>query len=250
MAKKHLLIAFLALTLAVPAWPGSAAQQGSEINFKTITEGTGETAVRHSRVTVHYTGWLEDGTKFDSSRDRGETFQFTLGAGEVIVGWDVGVEGMRTGERREVVIPPQLAYGPRGAGGVIPPNATLKFDIELIAVTPPKYANIGNNELKAMLARGVKIVDIRREDEWKQTGVVKNSELLTAFDKNGRFNRDFPAAFAAIASPEDEIILICRTGNRTSVLSQMLTEQAGYKKVYNVKDGIVSWIDAKNPVVK
>ncbi len=101
--------------------------------------GSGDTAASGKRVTVHYTGWLSEkgakGRKFDSSRDRGDPFVFPLGRGQVIKGWDEGVAGMKVGGKRQLTIPPQLGYGARGAGGVIPPNSTLIFEVELLGVS-------------------------------------------------------------------------------------------------------------------
>ena len=111
------------------------------LKMEDLTKGEGAMALAGKRVEVHYTGWLYDpkapetkGRKFDSSRDRGEPFAFPLGEGRVIAGWDRGVAGMRVGGHRRLTIPPEMGYGARGAGGVIPPNATLVFEVELLAV--------------------------------------------------------------------------------------------------------------------
>ena len=110
----------------------------SGLQYEDAVTGTGATAEAGQSVTVHYTGWLYNngvkGAKFDSSKDRNDPFEFSLGAGMVIKGWDEGVAGMKVGGQRTLIIPAQLGYGARGAGGVIPPNATLKFDVELLDV--------------------------------------------------------------------------------------------------------------------
>jgi FKBP-type peptidyl-prolyl cis-trans isomerase len=106
----------------------------SGLKYVDLQVGSGDTAKPGDLVTVHYTGWLVDGAKFDSSVDRRQPFSFPLGAGRVIKGWDEGVAGMKVGGKRKLTIPPDLGYGTRGAGGVIPPNATLLFDVELLEV--------------------------------------------------------------------------------------------------------------------
>ena len=111
----------------------------SGLQYQDTTVGNGATAQAGNFVSVHYTGWLQNtdgsrGNKFDSSKDRNEAFQFPLGAGHVIKGWDEGVQGMQVGGVRTLIIPSSLGYGPRGAGGVIPPNATLIFEVELLGV--------------------------------------------------------------------------------------------------------------------
>ncbi len=106
----------------------------SGLQYVVITEGDGAAPQTGNRVFVHYVGTLENGTKFDSSRDRGRPFDFVLGQGQVIKGWDEGVGMMKVGDRRKLIIPPDLGYGARGAGGVIPPNATLVFDVELLRI--------------------------------------------------------------------------------------------------------------------
>lgn len=139
-----LVLCALALTVSAqkappksdPAKPAAEAwvKTASGLEYLDVKVGTGAVAVAGRRVSVHYTGWLLDGTKFDSSKDRAQAFGFNLGAGMVIRGWDEGVAGMKVGGVRKLRIPPNLAYGERGAGGVIPPGATLIFEVELLGV--------------------------------------------------------------------------------------------------------------------
>lgn len=107
-------------------------QTASGLRYSVLKKGTGPSPKKGQNVVVHYTGWLKDGTKFDSSVDRGQPFSFRVGIGQVIRGWDEGVLSMKVGEKRKFTIPPKLAYGARGAGRVIPPNATLIFEVELL----------------------------------------------------------------------------------------------------------------------
>jgi len=130
-----LALAATATLAAPPTEVGKAAATPSGLQYLTVKPGTGPAAQPGQQVSVHYTGTLTNGTKFDSSLDRRQPFSFPLGAGRVIKGWDLGIEGMRVGGKRKLTIPPELAYGARGTpGGPIPPNATLVFDVELVAI--------------------------------------------------------------------------------------------------------------------
>lgn len=119
---------------ATAAAPANAVKTPSGLSYVDIVAGSGPAPTAGKQVKVHYTGWLENGVKFDSSVDRGEPFVFTIGAGQVIPGWDEGVMTMKVGGKRKLIIPSQLGYGAAGAGGVIPPNATLIFEVELLDV--------------------------------------------------------------------------------------------------------------------
>ena len=146
MARMHILFIFMTLVLP-PAFGWGDTMSASEksptandvttpsgLKYNDLVVGTGDVAVAGKTVSVHYTGWLTNGQKFDSSVDRGQPFSFPLGAGRVIKGWDEGVQGMKIGGKRKLTIPSHMGYGKRGAGGVIPPNATLVFNVELLGV--------------------------------------------------------------------------------------------------------------------
>lgn len=123
-----------AMSEGPPPVTGDTITTSSGLRYIVIDEGDGPVPTAGQRVSVHYTGWLTNGRKFDSSRDRGQPFSFTLGAGQVIRGWDEGVALMHVGGVRRLILPPDLAYGDRGAGNVIPPGATLIFDVELLGI--------------------------------------------------------------------------------------------------------------------
>ncbi len=137
--KRLLPILLLALALAACSGQGQALPSNitvtpSGLRFEELVVGDGESARMGATAVVHYTGWLLDGAKFDSSVDRGEPFEFSLGQGQVIKGWDEGVATMKVGGKRKLTIPPELAYGDLGAGDVIPPGATLVFEVELLEI--------------------------------------------------------------------------------------------------------------------
>jgi FKBP-type peptidyl-prolyl cis-trans isomerase len=145
MKIRHIFMAFTLTLIPVFGWGDTMAENQKGMQDQEVTTpsglkyvdqviGTGDLAVVGKTTTVHYTGWLTNGQKFDSSSDRGQPFSFPLGAGRVIKGWDEGVQGMKVGGKRKLTIPAELGYGSRGAGGVIPPNATLIFDVELLGV--------------------------------------------------------------------------------------------------------------------
>lgn len=136
-----LVIALIVVALAYFVWPKTNQPAGvassfniQGMNIEILKQGSGEGAKTGNSVTVHYTGTLENGTKFDSSVDRGEPFSLTLGENRVIQGWELGLLGMKTGEKRKLTIPPELGYGSRGAGSLIPPNSTLIFEVEMLGI--------------------------------------------------------------------------------------------------------------------
>ena len=220
----------------------------SDLKIEITQKGSGAEAANGMSVSVHYTGKLTDGTKFDSSLDRGTPFTFTLGQGSVIKGWDQGVLGMMVGEKRTLTIPSELGYGSAGAGASIPPNATLVFDIELLDVQMPVVLGQSSpTEFIELQKDGYIVIDIRREEEWIETGIIEGTETITAFTESGQLHKDFQEKFFSLAKgPETPILLYCRTGNRTEMLGNALIDQVGLKNVYHLTDGIVEWKKSGN----
>ena len=240
---RRLFFLFLALGVSAPL---SAAELGIEIT----QEGNGANAQNGMQVSVHYEGRLSDGTVFDASRPRGQAFRFVLGAGQVIQGWEQGILGMKEGERRILTIPPQLGYGARGAGAKIPPNATLRFEVELLETAwPPKLQQASNQDMQEAQKNGTLIIDIRRPEEWAKTGIIEGAELITAFTKSGQLHPEFQQKFMSVITDRDTpIMLYCRTGNRTTNLGKALVDQLGFANVSHLSKGITGWQKAQKPV--
>ena len=216
----------------------------ADLQIETLTTGDGAVAETGMRASVHYEGRLENGEVFDASRPRGQAFSFTIGAGQVIRGWEQGVEGMKVGETRRLTIPPELGYGEAGAGGVIPPNATLVFEIELLDVSiAVTLGEATSEDLVKAREDGAIIIDIRREDEWRETGIIPGAEMVTAFDESGRVHPEFLDGFRSVVpGPDTPVMLYCRTGNRTTSLGNALIEQLGFSNVTHLSDGITGWL--------
>ena len=225
-----------------------------KLQIKDIKIGTGPVAEGRARVRVHYTGWLEGGDRhgeqFDTSRDTNSPFLFTLNKGQVIRGWDEGVDGMREGGIRELIIPPQKAYGVRGFGDRIPPHSTLKFEVELVKVYPPPVVHdIDAETLKSMMAEGVAAADIRPDSERAKTGMIEGTVSVPAYRDNMKMRSSFVGAILKQAKLPEKIIIVGNTGKLTKNLGGFMIERFGYRHVYHLAGGIEKWIADGNPVV-
>ena len=209
---------------------------GLQIN--NIVEGEGAEIINHSKIQVHYIGKLQDGTKFDSSYDRGQPFSFQIGLREVIEGWEIGLMGMKVGGKRTLIIPPELAYGERGAGDLIPPNATLTFDVEIIDVKAPGYGFINAEEIKDLQEDGFKFIDIRTKKERDNTGIIPGSLEITAFDIYGNFVPEFMKTFRDLVDLDDNTVFISNEGEIASMLANGFVEQLKATNMYALKGGI------------
>lgn len=250
-ARRSLRVPMIAVILAglLMTFTNVTAEQDATVEIRDIETGEGPAIAKYDTAILHYTGKLaQDGSTFDSSRDSGAPFALTLGTEQVIPGFEQGVMGMRAGGQRVITIPPELAYGERGAGNIIPPDATLRFEVEILEVDPAPFTGLDNEGLAEKIREGVTIVDIRRPDEWAETGVVKGAYRMTAFDENGELVSDFGTRFTELADPEEEVVLICRVGNRTGALARALAEGLDYENLYEVTDGITGWLADDRPV--
>ena len=208
------------------------------IQITNIIEGDGTEIVKHSKIQVHYTGKLQDGTKFDSSLDRGEPFTFQIGLRQVIEGWEIGLMGMKVGGKRTLVIPPELAYGDRGAGDLIPPNATLTFEVEIVDVKAPGYSFVNSSEIQSLQQDGYKFIDIRTKKERDNTGIIPGSLEITAFDIYGNFVPEFMKTFRDLVDLDDNTVFISNEGEIASILANGFVEQLNATNMYALKGGI------------
>ena len=210
---------------------------------ETLQNGKDKLATANQQISVHYEGKLTDGIVFDVSFSRERPVSFILRKGEVIKGWNLGIEGMASGEIRRLIIPPEMGYRTKAAGDLIPPNVTPIFEVELLAVSRPlELRQMNPDELQEAQAQGAVIIDIRREDEWQTTGIIDGAKTITAFTKDGRLHQEFQEKFLSLApSLKAQIVLYCRTGNRTTKLGNALVNQLGYSNLSHLRNGITGW---------
>ena len=222
---------FILICISQIAW-------AEDLQIKNNIEGDGTEIVNHSKIKVHYLGKLEDGTKFDSSYDRGEPFSFQIGLRQVIEGWEKGLIGMKVGGKRTLIIPPELGYGERGAGDLIPPKATLIFDIEIIDVLAPGYTLIRTIDIPILQKENYKFIDIRTKKERENTGIIPGSLEITAFDIYGKFVPEFMKTFQDLVHLNDNIVFISNEGEIAAILANGFVEQLGATNMYVVDGGI------------
>jgi len=224
-------IIFILICISQVVWANS-------ITITNNIEGEGKQILNHSKIKVHYIGKLEDGTIFDSSYDRSEPFGFQIGLRQVIEGWEQGLLGMKVGGKRTLLIPPQLAYGDRGAGDLIPPNATLVFEVEIIDVQSPSYKLVMTNEINKLQKENFKFIDIRTKKERNNTGIIPGSLEITAFDIYGNFVPEFMKTFQDLVDINDSIVFISNEGEISSILANGFAEQLGATNIHSLKGGI------------
>ena len=205
-----------------------------EIEILSDDPGIGKKIVNHSWVQIEYTGLFVNGEVFDTNVGKDKPLVVQIGMREVIPGFEQGIIGTNKGTIRKIKIPPELAYGKKGSGNIIPPNADLIFEFKIIDVLDPNYKLISSNELIELINQNAVALDIRTEDQWQKTGVIQGSFQETAFNKDGKFNvylMDKIRALAAAESQNIEIIFISNDGDTAAILGNAFAEDLGFKNV-------------------
>ena len=216
----------------------SSKSFSNEVQIINEIIGNGLEVKNHSKVSVHYIGKLEDNTVFDSSYNRGQLFDFQIGARQVILGWETGLLGMKEGGKRTIFIPYELAYGESGAGNLIPPKSNLIFEIEVIKVIPPGYKEIDGYQLKLAITGDFKIIDIRNKDEIINSNKIPGAIQITAFDKNGNFYPNFFDKYKENVQIGEKVIFVSQNGDISSILANGFVEQLKQINIYHLKDGV------------
>ena len=212
--------------------------QSVEIEIITDKPGTGKKIIQHSWVQLEYTGSFENGKVFDTNIGKDRPLVVQMGMKEVIPGFEQGIIGTTKGTKRKIKIPAELAYGKKGGGDVIPPNTDLIFEFEVIDVLDPSYKSVSSDELIDMIENNAVALDIRTEEEWDKTGVIKGSFPETAFDKNGKFQvyvMDKIRALAAAQSQDVNLIFISHDGETASMLANSFSEDLGFTNISVLK---------------
>ena len=212
--------------------------------------GEGEEIKNHYKVHVNYRGTLENGIEFDSSYKRNQPFIFQIGLRQVILGWEKGILGMNVGGKRTIKIPPELAYGSRGAGELIPSNATLIFEIEIINAFEPGYKILSTQDLIDNKISNLILIDIRSDKERINTGIINGSLEITAFDLQGNFNTNFIKTYENIATKDDHVMFISDKGEVSAILANGFVEQLGSTNMYTMLGGIQKWIKEGRDLIK
>jgi len=218
--------------------------QSVEIEIITDKPGTGKKIIQHSWVQLEYTGSFENGKVFDTNIGKDRPLVVQMSMKEVIPGFEQGIIGTTKGTKRKIKIPAELAYGKKGGGDIIPPNTDLIFEFEVIDVLDPSYKSVSSDELIDMIENNAVALDIRTEEEWDKTGVIKGSFPETAFDKNGKFQvyvMDKIRALAASQSQDVNLIFISHDGETASMLANSFSEDLGFTNISVLKGGIKAW---------
>ena len=224
----------------------------AEIEIISDNPGDGKKIVNHSWVQIEYTGSFVNGEVFDTNVGKDKPLVVQIGMREVIPGFEQGIIDTNKGTIRKIKIPSELAYGKKGAGNIIPPNSDLIFEFKIIDVLDPNYKLISSNKLIELINQNAVALDIRTDDQWQKTGVIKGSFQETAFNKDGKFNVYLIDKIRALAGSESqniEIIFISNDGETAAILGNAFAEDLGFKNVFVLNGGIKAWISEKKALV-